>query len=55
VVCNGTVVVEDRRTATIEEAYPDLRDQATGAAKDVIERAGLADIFDRPWTSVSTE
>lgn len=41
VFCNGDIVVEDSDPVGITAAYPDLHEQATVAAQQIIETAGL--------------
>ncbi|MFB6299279.1 MAG: amidohydrolase family protein [Halobacteriales archaeon] len=55
VICDGRIVVDGRRVPGVDDAYPDLLEQAQACAAGVIERAGLEDLADRPWTSVSLE
>lgn len=53
VICNGEIIMEDRRVRGIENEYPDLHDRAQATSMDIIERTGLTEILgERPWKSV---
>lgn len=52
VICNGSLVVEDGEVPGVSERFPDLREQAMAATDDIVERAGMSHLRDRPWSSI---
>ena len=55
-IINGTVVMEDGRISSIEKKYGSLTallEKAQQSSNEIIERAGLGKIKDRPWRSFS--
>lgn len=55
VICDGSVIMEDGRVPGVEDAHPELLADARRAAEDVLHEAGLDDLRDRPWTSISDQ
>ena len=53
VICNGKIIMENREVKGIESKYPDLLEEANKAAENIIEKAGLTEIRNRPWTSIT--
>ncbi len=53
VVCDGEVVMDDRQVPGVEDAYPDLHDDAQAAADRAVERTGLEGLRDEGWMEVS--
>jgi cytosine/adenosine deaminase-related metal-dependent hydrolase len=53
VICNGEIVVEDRQVPGIDADFPDLHVNACRTADAVVERAGLGDMCEEDWSSIS--
>ena len=53
VICEGSIVLENGTTA-IEERHPDLLAESQKRAGEVLSRAGMDSLVERPWTSHST-
>jgi len=54
VICNGKIIMENREVKGIESKYPNLLDKANKAAENIIEKAGLTAIRNRPWASITS-
>jgi len=52
VICDGEIVMDERKVLGIDEEYPELHDQAMDAAKKIGDRAGLSEL-DTAWHSLS--
>ena len=52
VVCNGKIIMENRRVHGIDDLYPNLIEQSNQMSEEIFERAGISKMRNRPWTSI---